>query len=76
MLTFACHSQLFTCIFVKSSESSRLRDIAKINVKTGMGGRTGNKGAVACRFVIDDTSLCFVNCHLVSMLSTICLDSG
>lgn len=50
---------------MKTSESASLRDVAKITVKTGMGGRHGNKGGILARFVIDDTSLCFINCHLV-----------
>lgn len=29
-----------------------------------MGGRYGNKGAILARFVIDDSSICFLNCHL------------
>lgn len=60
-------TQLFSCIFVKNAESHALRDVAKITVKTGMGGRYGNKGAILSRFVIDDSSLCFINCHLVSI---------
>ena len=39
--------------------------MARISVKTGMGGRHGNKGGILARFVIDDTSICFINCHLV-----------
>jgi hypothetical protein len=31
-----------------------------------MGGLHGNKGAIAIRFRVDDTSLCFVNCHLAA----------
>ncbi|GAA5867868.1 hypothetical protein JCM1840_003469 [Sporobolomyces johnsonii] len=57
---------LFSCIFVKTSEVERLRDISLITVKTGMGGRYGNKGAILSRFVIDDSSLCFINCHLAA----------
>lgn len=41
-------------------------DVALITVKTGMKGRYGNKGAILSRFVIDDTSICFINCHLAA----------
>ncbi|KAK4053795.1 hypothetical protein OIV83_001451 [Microbotryomycetes sp. JL201] len=58
--------QLFSCVFVKSTEAAGLRDAAKLTVKTGMGGRYGNKGAILTRFVVDDTSICFVNCHLAA----------
>ncbi|GAA6044924.1 hypothetical protein NBRC10513_004754 [Rhodotorula toruloides] len=57
---------LFSCIFVKTSEAARLRDVALVTVKTGMGGRYGNKGAILSRFVIDDSSVCFINCHLAA----------
>ncbi|GAA5894786.1 hypothetical protein JCM6882_006680 [Rhodosporidiobolus microsporus] len=60
---------LFSCIFVKSSELPRLRDVALITVKTGMGvgnRRHGNKGGILSRFVIDDSSICFINCHLAA----------
>ncbi|EJD42447.1 DNase I-like protein [Auricularia subglabra TFB-10046 SS5] len=57
---------LFTCIFVKSTEVAALRDVAVSTVKRGLGGRYGNKGAIAARFVIDDSSVCFVNCHLAA----------
>ncbi|GAA5848163.1 hypothetical protein JCM8547_004428 [Rhodosporidiobolus lusitaniae] len=57
---------LFSCVFVKSSEVGRLRDVALTTVKTGFSGRLGNKGAILSRFVIDDSSICFINCHLAA----------
>lgn len=57
---------LFTCVFVKSSMRDRIRNLSGAEVKRGMGGLHGNKGAVAVRFQVDDTSLCFINCHLAA----------
>lgn len=31
-----------------------------------MGGYHGNKGALVIRFTLDDSSMCFVNCHLAA----------
>ncbi|KAI0791003.1 DNase I-like protein [Abortiporus biennis] len=57
---------LFTCIFVKNSERVSLKHNAITTVKRGMGGRYGNKGGIVARFVIDDSSICFINCHLAA----------
>lgn len=57
---------LFTCVFVKSSLRERIRNVSAAEVKRGMGGLHGNKGAVCVRFQVDDSSLCFVNCHLAA----------
>lgn len=57
---------LFTCIFVKSSLRDRIRNLNNSEIKRGMGGLHGNKGAIIVRFMIDDTSLCFINCHLAA----------
>ncbi|KAK1039938.1 hypothetical protein LTR33_015886, partial [Friedmanniomyces endolithicus] len=57
---------LFTCIFVKTSERSRIKHVHTAEVKRGMGGLHGNKGALVLRVVLDDSSLCFVNCHLAA----------
>ncbi|ERS95633.1 PI phosphatase group protein [Sporothrix schenckii 1099-18] len=57
---------LFTCIFVKADLRDRIRNVAIAEVKRGMGGLHGNKGAIAIRFLLDDTSMCFVNCHLAA----------
>jgi hypothetical protein len=57
---------LFTCIFVKADLRDRIHNLSASEVKRGMGGLHGNKGAIAVRFDIDDSSLCFVNCHLAA----------
>ncbi|GAK68070.1 DNase I-like protein [Moesziomyces antarcticus] len=57
---------LFTCVFVKQTEFKNIRELAISTVKTGMGGRYGNKGAVIARMVVQDTSIVFVNSHLAA----------
>lgn len=57
---------LFTCIFVKSTLRDRIRNLSNAEIKRGMGGLHGNKGAIIVRFMVDDTSLCFINCHLAA----------
>ncbi|KII96201.1 hypothetical protein PLICRDRAFT_241902 [Plicaturopsis crispa FD-325 SS-3] len=57
---------LFNCVFVKNTERISLKDVAISTIKRGMGGRYGNKGGIVARFVIDDSSICLVNCHLAA----------
>ncbi|KAF3927256.1 Synaptojanin-1 [Dactylellina cionopaga] len=57
---------LFTCIFVKASERGNIRNFGACTVKTGLKGIHGNKGALVTRFFMDDSSVCFVNCHLAA----------
>jgi endonuclease/exonuclease/phosphatase family metal-dependent hydrolase len=57
---------LFTCIFVRAHLRERIRGVNGAEVKRGMGGALGNKGALVLRFFLDDTSLCFINCHLAA----------
>ncbi|XP_072938550.1 synaptojanin-1 [Epargyreus clarus] len=53
-------------IFVRKDLIPHIRDVALDSVKTGLGGATGNKGAVAIRMVIYGTSLCFVCAHFAA----------
>lgn len=46
---------LFSCVFVRASEYEGISDAAVVTVKTGLGGRWGNKGSIVSRFLIDDT---------------------
>ena len=42
------------------------RDVAVETIKTGLGGATGNKGAVAIRFNLFSSSLCFLCGHFAA----------
>ena len=55
---------LLVLVFVKQSHSNRIQHVDTEKVKTGLSGNFGNKGAVLVKLNYDDTSLCFVNCHL------------
>jgi endonuclease/exonuclease/phosphatase family metal-dependent hydrolase len=57
---------LFTCIFVKDSFRNRVSNLDSAQIKTGMGGLHGNKGALVVRFLVDDSSICLLNCHLAA----------
>lgn len=57
---------LFSMVFVKSNLREHTREQMSYQVKTGLGGHYGNKGALVSRFVAYDTSFCFINCHLAA----------
>ncbi|KAG0312332.1 hypothetical protein BGZ99_009580 [Dissophora globulifera] len=59
---------LFSCVFVRDQEWENVRsEWTHVDmVKTGLKGYHGNKGGIATRFIIDDTSISFVNCHLAA----------
>lgn len=54
----------YIALFAKRKVLDRIKDLYLCKVKTGMGGLTKNKGAVAVRFKVDDTTFAFFNCHL------------
>ncbi|KAK7053763.1 IPPc domain-containing protein [Favolaschia claudopus] len=57
---------LFSCVFVKNTERMSVKDNVITSIKRGMGGRYGNKGGIITRLVIEDSSICFINCHLAA----------
>jgi hypothetical protein len=61
---------LFSCIFLRTKDKDRLSVIDSTSVKTGLKVMNksihGNKGGIAIRLIFDDSSLCFVNCHLAA----------
>ncbi|QLL32812.1 hypothetical protein HG536_0D03340 [Torulaspora globosa] len=64
-------SSLIILLFVKGDKANLVRQVEGANKKTGFGGITGNKGAVAIRFEYGDTSFCFVNAHLSAGINNI-----
>lgn len=57
---------LYLCVVVKQELKPAISDVSIAAVKTGLSGFHGNKGAVAIRFRINDSSFCFVNSHLAA----------
>lgn len=57
---------LMIVVFAKHTVTRAINYVHQDQVKTGLAGLHGNKGALICRLLIDDTSLCFVNCHLAA----------
>lgn len=53
-------------IFVRSDYLHIVRQVEIASKKTGMGGIAGNKGSVAVRLRLHDTSLCFVSSHFTA----------
>ncbi len=53
-------------LFVRQKLLSRITDLKTTKIKTGLGGSSGNKGAVIVRFNLDETSIMLMNCHLAS----------
>lgn len=53
-------------MFIKKSIANRLNNLDFDIIKLGVGGNFGNKGGVLVRLNIDNSSLCFINCHLES----------
>jgi len=53
-------------MFVKANLQSKLKNIRKVKVKSGLNGMTGNKGSVSIRFNLEDTAFTFMNVHLES----------
>jgi len=55
---------LLLMVFAKERLSPRISRVNVDNVKTGLAGTVGNKGASIIKLYIDDSSFCFINCHL------------
>jgi len=56
-------TSLVILFFVKADKVKNVKRVEGSTKKTGFGGMTGNKGAVAIRFEYGSTSFCFVNAH-------------
>lgn len=57
---------LFSCVFVKASQRSHISNVSAAEIKRGLGGLHGNKGALVLRFILDNSSVCLINCHLAA----------
>ncbi len=67
----ACHLRaalgLLLLVYASPELAPTISSVSTVNVGTGLLGYLGNKGAVATRIVLGDTTkMVFVNCHLAS----------
>lgn len=53
-------------VFVKTSKVPYVQEVLYESIGTGLLGVMGNKGGVAVRFRLHDTTICFVNSHLAA----------
>ena len=53
-------------VFVRPELAGEIREVLVEEVKTGMGGKTGNKGAVAISFTYAASSFCFLCSHFAA----------
>jgi hypothetical protein len=51
---------LFLIIYVKSIHKNQIKEFSIDTINRGALGIAGNKGAIGCRFKMNDTTLCFV----------------
>lgn len=54
------------CVFIRSELLDVVRAVEIASKKTGMGGMAGNKGSVAVRMEIFDSSFCFLSSHFTA----------
>lgn len=64
-------ASLIILFFVKADKAKYVKRVEGSTKKTGFGGMTGNKGAVAIRFEYGDTPFCFVNAHFSAGVSNV-----
>ncbi len=57
---------LLLCVFVKESLGSHVKDVRSTSTGVGLMGMMGNKGGVAVRFSLFDSSICIVCAHLAA----------
>ena len=55
---------MLLCVFVRKSLLSAVSGLHTDAEPVGLMGIMGNKGGVAVRFMLHDSSICFVNSHL------------
>lgn len=59
---------IFMVMFVREPFVKRIKKLDSEGVKTGLGGKLGNKGGVVIRFTVDDSNIVLINSHLESGL--------
>uniref|UniRef100_A0A7S4P4K0 Rho-GAP domain-containing protein n=1 Tax=Paramoeba aestuarina TaxID=180227 RepID=A0A7S4P4K0_9EUKA len=62
---------MFLLVFMKESLTRFVVDVQTSQATTGIMGVMGNKGAVAVRVTLKNSTFCFINCHLNAHLENV-----
>lgn len=65
-LDFASILYVKLAVFVHRQHVAKIRFVERTDVALGIGNVIGNKGAVAIAFQFNETSFCFIGCHLAA----------
>jgi hypothetical protein len=66
LLAFEFMWEMFILVYVQKSLLSRVSHVVKQAKATGIANVLGNKGGVLVSFRIEETSYCFLSCHLAA----------
>ncbi|ANZ77981.1 BA75_05085T0 [Komagataella pastoris] len=64
-------TSLLLLFFIKEDKMPKVTQVEGCSKKTGLGGITANKGAVALRFSFGSTTFCLLNSHLAAGLNSV-----
>lgn len=66
LLAFESMWEMFILVFVAHQLLPKVSRVVKMGKATGIANMLGNKGGVLVSFSIEDTSYCFLSCHLAA----------
>ncbi|CAG9311592.1 INPP5D [Blepharisma stoltei] len=66
MIAFISMWEMFLIIYARDELKEKITDIQKLYKPTGIAHIIGNKGGLVITFKIEETSYCFVSCHLAA----------
>mmetsp|Transcript_7721 Transcript_7721/g.14603 ORF Transcript_7721/g.14603 Transcript_7721/m.14603 type:complete len:949 (+) Transcript_7721:1533-4379(+) len=66
LLAFESMWEMFILVYIDKEIQSKASRVVKMAKATGIANMLGNKGGVLVSFSIEDTSYCFLSCHLAA----------
>ena len=66
LLSYISMWDMFLVVYIEKSLISAVSDIVTLKKATGVANIIGNKGGVLLSFRLENTSFCFISCHLAA----------
>lgn len=73
LLSYISMWGMFLVVYIEKSLLSNVTDIVTLKKATGVANIIGNKGGVLMSFRLEDTSFCFLSCHLAARFNRLLL---